>query len=113
MGPYCNYCNQRCFTHMPAHTPPHIFEAYVRAVGGVPILATCPSGKAMEKERVGYCIDDIPEPTPEEQALDDEEDEVCAALLANDHAVNVAVARLLPVLLGEEEQDPERWDGLS
>ena len=55
MGPYCKFCDQRCFTHMPLDTPPHVVAAYRT----VTILATCPAGQRFERERVGYCLDDI------------------------------------------------------
>ena len=55
MGPYCKFCNQRCFVHMPMETPEHIVKAY----GTSTIIATCPDGQRFEKEKVGYCYDDI------------------------------------------------------
>lgn len=55
MGPYCKFCGQRCFVHLPAQTPEHILRAY----GAVTIVATCPGGQRFEKERVGYCHNDI------------------------------------------------------
>lgn len=59
MGPYCRFCDHRCFTRMPTETPAHIVQAYVRRVGALPIIATCPQGQAHERETVGYCYDDI------------------------------------------------------
>lgn len=55
MGPYCNYCGHRCFTHMPAETPTEALKAYGRST----IIATCPAGQQFEKENVGWCYDDI------------------------------------------------------
>lgn len=55
MGPYCQFCDHRCFVYMPTETPEHILRAY----GGVEIIATCKRGQAFEKERHGYCYDDI------------------------------------------------------
>lgn len=55
MGPYCKFCNQRCFTHMPAGTPAEALKAY----GTSTIIATCPAGQAFEKEKVGWCYIDI------------------------------------------------------
>lgn len=43
MGPYCQYCDNRCFVHDPA--------------GGPIILATCASGKAHDLRKAGYNID--------------------------------------------------------
>ena len=55
MGPYCKFCNQRCFVHMPMTTPKHILKAY----GTSTIIATCSGGQKFEKDKVGYCYDDI------------------------------------------------------
>lgn len=55
MGPYCRYCNQRCFTHFPMATPQIALDAY----GSVSIIATCPAGQRFEKGRTGWCYDDI------------------------------------------------------
>ena len=55
MGPYCQFCDNRCFVHFPNDTPKSILKAY----GTVNIIATCPAGQAFEKKRVGYCYDDI------------------------------------------------------
>jgi len=56
MGPYCKFCNQRCFTFLPMETPKHILKSYRQ---GVTIIATCPQGQAFEKKQTGYCYDDI------------------------------------------------------
>jgi len=65
MGPYCKFCGQRCFTPLPMNTPPEALNAY-RGNGGldgrnrsIDIIATCPAGQAFEKERIGWCYDDI------------------------------------------------------
>lgn len=42
MGPYCRYCDRRCFVDDPA--------------GGPVILATCPAGRAHDLEAGGYDI---------------------------------------------------------
>lgn len=55
MGPYCKFCNNRCFTHLPEGTPDHIIKAY----GMISIIATCREGQEYEKERIGCCYDDI------------------------------------------------------
>ncbi len=47
MGGYCKFCDQRCFVHNP--------------VGGRFILATCQRGKALDREKLGYNIDDVNE----------------------------------------------------
>ncbi len=60
MGPYCNFCNNRCFVPFPDNTPDYVLRAYGK-VKGVPIdiIATCPGGQAHEKKQTGYCYDDI------------------------------------------------------
>lgn len=55
MGPYCNFCNHRCFTYLPADTPPAALAAY----GTSTIIATCREGQRFEKQRLGWCYDDI------------------------------------------------------
>ena len=55
MGPYCKFCDNRCFVNMPMATPKHILKAY----GTSSIIATCKGGQEFEKERVGYCYDDV------------------------------------------------------
>ncbi len=55
MGPYCQFCNQRCFVPFPEGTPARVLKAYTTST----IIATCQAGQAFERERVGYCYDDI------------------------------------------------------
>lgn len=55
MGPYCKFCDRRCFVYFPDETPPHILKAY----GTSTIIATCRAGQLFEKEKIGYCYDDI------------------------------------------------------
>jgi hypothetical protein len=43
MGPYCRYCQQRCFVPNP------------RKSGG--LLATCAFGRKHDMELLGYCFD--------------------------------------------------------
>lgn len=57
MGPYCKFCDSRCFVHMPMETPPEAVKAY----GTATILATCQAGQAFELEKVGWNIDKIRE----------------------------------------------------
>lgn len=62
MGPYCNYCQCRCFVPFPEGTPQHVADAYNEKSGkgvNITIIATCPQGQAVEKSRIGYCYDDI------------------------------------------------------
>jgi len=56
MGPYCKFCDLRCFVPFPEGTPAHIIGAYRP---GVTIIATCPEGQAFEKKETGYCYSDI------------------------------------------------------
>jgi hypothetical protein len=60
MGPYCNYCDQRCFVYLPAlgSMPPEMRKAY-RNHRHIDIIATCPGGQALEKKEIGYSYDDI------------------------------------------------------
>lgn len=55
MGGYCKFCDRRCFTWFPEDTPQHILDAY----GTSGIIATCSGGQKFEREKVGYCLDDI------------------------------------------------------
>ena len=59
MGPYCNFCGNRCFVPFPEGTPDHIYAAYKAARPGVSIIATCPRGQQFEWKKIGYCYDDI------------------------------------------------------
>ncbi len=59
MGPYCDFCGQRCFVHFPVGTPEHILDAYRKVSPTITIIATCPGGQAYEKKSVGYCYQDI------------------------------------------------------
>jgi hypothetical protein len=54
MGPYCNYCNTRCFCHFPQGTPEAALKAYRP---GVSIIASCRKGQEFEKETTGWCLD--------------------------------------------------------
>ena len=56
MGPYCKFCNNRCFVHFPNETPNYILKAYGPNTN---IIATCLRGQKFEKEKIGYCYDDI------------------------------------------------------
>ena len=55
MGPYCQFCGRRCFVPFPEGTPARVLKAY----GSSTIIATCERGQAFERERVGFCYDDI------------------------------------------------------
>ena len=59
MGPYCKYCNQRCFTHIPKDTPSYLLTLYSRYKDPVGIIATCKEGQAAEKKSIGTCYDEI------------------------------------------------------
>ena len=66
MGPYCNFCEKRCFCHFPQDTPHYILKAY----GTSTIVASCPKGQALEKQEVGFCLDDIKAIAPEDWLYD-------------------------------------------
>lgn len=55
MGPYCTFCNQRCFVPLPPRTPANILSAYRSAT----IIATCQQGQNFEREKIGYCYAQI------------------------------------------------------
>lgn len=55
MGPYCKFCDQRCFVPHPEKTPKYVYVAY----GTSTIIATCHAGQQFEMERLGYCYDRI------------------------------------------------------
>lgn len=59
MGPYCKYCDTRCFVHLPEHTPAHVIQAYHQKGFMSPIIATCKRGQAFEQDRIGWCYDTI------------------------------------------------------
>lgn len=60
MGPYCNYCHNRCFVRVPDNAPQIFLDDIGQRHGHLRvILATCPGGKHFERERHGYDIDDI------------------------------------------------------
>ena len=55
MGPYCTFCNQRCFTSFPEEAPDFILNAY----GTCSLMATCKEGQEFEKKKLGWCYDDV------------------------------------------------------
>lgn len=59
MGPYCRYCDNRCF--VPADymrvPPPEHMDSFKRH--GFPILATCPAGMQKDKEVLGFNVQDL------------------------------------------------------
>ena len=50
MGPYCSFCQTRCFVHLPTDTPKEALKAY----GTCTIVATCARGQQFELERTGW-----------------------------------------------------------
>ena len=54
MGPYCKFCDRRCFVHITEQVPQHIRVAYLP----YSIMATCPQGQEYEKRKIGYCYAD-------------------------------------------------------
>ena len=61
MGPYCQHCNQRCFTPIPKDTPEYLLKLYREYRKHISIIATCEKGQAEEKKSIGTCYDDIVE----------------------------------------------------
>ncbi len=57
IGPYCRFCQTRCFAHLPANTPQEIRTAY----GTSTIIATCAAGQVFEVQEVGWSWDLIQE----------------------------------------------------
>lgn len=58
MGPYCRFCNNRCFVLCPDHANQKIKEAYTDSKGGIKLMATCKEGQAFEKTKTGWCFSD-------------------------------------------------------
>lgn len=65
MGPYCKFCDQRCFVHLTEQMwniaeVRAAYEQYREHGGHIPdIIATCHAGQAFEKGRIGMCYGDI------------------------------------------------------
>ena len=73
MGPYCNFCGQRCFVHITNDWPEHIVHAY----GKNTIAATCPGGQQHEKKLLGYCYNDVERFAKEPQGQEDDTATAC------------------------------------
>lgn len=58
MGPYCSYCQNRCFVPFPKGTPDEAIKSYRSTVT---IIATCQEGQQFEMERTGWCYNKIME----------------------------------------------------
>lgn len=54
MGPYCKFCDRRCFVHITYDWPKKIRQSY----GRYGLAATCAKGQVFEKQRLGYCYND-------------------------------------------------------
>ena len=66
MGPYCRFCNERCFVPFPDDTPGEAVKSY-RA--GINIIATCSRGQAFEKEATGWDYQRIVTAIAEQRAV--------------------------------------------
>ncbi len=59
MGPYCKYCNTRCFVALTESLwnvmTEEQREKYRQHPRRIDIIATCPHGQAFEKERIDVC----------------------------------------------------------
>lgn len=82
MGPYCNFCGNRCFTFFPQKTPDYILKAY----GTSTIIATCQRGQQFEKEKIGYCYDDIQEAIQQAEA---KQSDVCGWIVGADGVTEI------------------------
>lgn len=56
MGPYCNFCQRRCFVYPPPRLAPEHRE---KMMGRSLIFATCEEGKRFDKAQLGFDIDDL------------------------------------------------------
>jgi hypothetical protein len=54
MGPYCQFCDTRCFVPLTNETPAFVLILY----GNYGLMATCQAGKAFERQKLGVCYDD-------------------------------------------------------
>ena len=54
MGPYCKFCERRCFVPITFDWPEDIRKAY----GHNTIAATCWAGQEYERQRLGVSFDD-------------------------------------------------------
>lgn len=62
MGPYCKFCDSRCFHHPDyvARALPKIhLQKMLRTHGEIMMMASCPGGKAFEKKELGFSADDF------------------------------------------------------
>lgn len=55
MGPYCKFCDSRCFVDIPAGAPLSVRRAY----GTAGQMATCRSGQIFELQRVRFCYSQV------------------------------------------------------
>lgn len=53
----CKFCGQRCLVPLPTVAPIAMIEAYAATMSGM--MATCPAGMADEKQRLGYCYENV------------------------------------------------------
>ena len=62
MGPYCKFCDSRCFYH-PIHVSERLstdnLVKILAQVCEVPMLASCPAGRAWDKQELGVSADDF------------------------------------------------------
>ena len=57
MGPYCIYCDRRCFSCIPENAPAEALQACTKHHAD--ILATCPQGQEHDLEVIGWNYDRI------------------------------------------------------
>ncbi len=61
MGPYCQFCGQRCFVPLTQELWDRMTEEQRDAYRKAPTdsMATCPAGQLFEKEHLGVCYDEL------------------------------------------------------
>ena len=63
MGPYCKFCDTRCFAYLPSNTPDHFTKIMRKKLPFIiiTVLATCEEGQSHDKSVFGFSYDDIVE----------------------------------------------------
>jgi len=96
MGPYCRFCNQRCFVPIPEGTPQHILTAYAAVPANM--MATCKEGMDYERARIGYSYASIGAVVADYKARKGEHAEPGDKVLFTDEKGTVQVGRVVRVV---------------
>ena len=63
MGPYCKFCERRCFVHLSPNveklTDKKLKDDIYEAYGKASIIATCSKGQEFEQNKLGWNYDKI------------------------------------------------------